>query len=263
MPERPGNNAMRIDCHNHGSFAVKRWPAAADMVKTMQRLGISQVCCSHPVTRKTAAPEEVEAANDDVLAAMNAFPNVILGQCYVNPGHARHAQDEITRCVVDGGMVGVKLYYQYRMDDPVQYPIIERCIDLGVHILMHAAHPTDPADIAMQPLAASAEQFIPVAKRYPEAMLICGHIGGGGDWEWQLKALRETPSVYLDTSGSVIDRGMIERCVRDVGVDRMLFGTDMNLTRGVGKLLDARLTERRRARIFGENFCSILAKRKC
>jgi len=163
---------------------------------------------------------------------------------------------------VDRGMIGVKLYYQYRMNEPVQFPIIERCIDLGVPILMHAAHLTAPEALARQPRVSGGEHFVEVARRYPEATLICAHIGGGGDWEWQLKALREVPNVYLDTSGSVIDQGMIERCVRDLGAGRLLFGTDMNHARGVGKLLDASITVRQRQRIFGENFQKVLGNRR-
>lgn len=255
---------MRIDCHNHChlSSSGKCWPAAADMVAGMRRLDIDQVCCSYPVTSGQAEPEDVRQANDEILACMRRFPGVILGQCYVNPGYARHAQEEITRCVVDHGMMGVKLYHQYGIHDPVQFPIIERCMDLGVAILMHAAHPTAPEALGRQPRVSSGEHFVAAAARYPEAMLICAHIGGGGDWEWQLKALREAPSVYLDTSGTVIDQGMIERCVRELGADRLLFGTDMQHERGVGKILDANITERQRRKIFGESFQKILAKRR-
>ena len=254
---------IRIDCHNHCSVGIKRWPDVGDVVENMQRLDIRQTCCSHPITGSPTDPTAVRRGNDDVLAAMERYPDVVLGQCHVNPGYVREAQDEITRCVVDHGMVGVKLYYQYRINEPVQFPIIERCIDLGVHILMHAAHPTAPETLAAQPRVSSGEHFADVARRYPEAMLICAHIGGGGDWEWQLKALREAPSVYLDTSGSVIDQGMIERAVRDLGAGRLLFATDMNLCRGVGKLLDARITAAQRRRIFGGNFLRILARRRC
>lgn len=253
---------MRIDCHTHCSFNFERWPHADILVKYMERLGIESSCCSHPVTHSNPDPENMRKGNDDIMAAMKAHPGRILGQCYINPGYFREAQDELTRCIVDGGMVGVKLYYQYRIDEPVQFPIIERCIDLGVHILMHAAHPTDPADRAMQPRASSGEHFVNIAQRYPEAMIICGHIGGGGDWEWQISALRDAPSVYLDTGGSVIDVGMIERCVRDLGADRLLFATDMNTCKGVGKLLDADITEAQRRKIFGENFKKILERRK-
>jgi hypothetical protein len=62
-----------------------------------------------------------------------------------------------------------------------------------------------------------------VAGRFPETMLICAHICGGGDWEWTVKALRNAPSVYLDTSGSVIDEGTVEFAVRTLGAGRVLF----------------------------------------
>jgi len=241
---------------------MQRWPTADVLVESMRRLGIEQCCCSHTVVRESADPQEIREGNDDILGAMQRYPNIILGQCHVNPAYAQAAQDEITRCVVDGGMVGVKLYFQYRIDEPLQFPIVERCIDLGVHILMHASHPTAPENINSRMRVSSGEHFVEIAKRYPEAMIVCGHIGGGGDWEWQIKALRDAPSVYLDTSGSVIDQGMIERCVRDLGAGRLLFGTDMNHVRGVGKLLDAKITKRQRRKIFGENFKKILDRRR-
>jgi hypothetical protein len=41
---------------------------------------------------------------------------------------------------------------------------------------------------------------------FPDTTLIQAHIGGGGDWEWNLRVLETCPTnVYIDTSGSVID----------------------------------------------------------
>ena len=42
--------------------------------------------------------------------------------------------------------------------------------------------------------------------------------------------------MYLDTSGSVIDEGIVEMAVKLLGVDRLLFGCDMSMTAGVGKI---------------------------
>ena len=253
---------MWIDVHNHCFCTRSTWASSDEIVESMDRLGIDRTCCSAPITYTTAEPEAVRKANDEILGSMRRHPGLILGQCFVNPGYARETQDEITRCVVDGGMVGVKLYHQYRIEEPVMFPLIERCIELGVSILMHAGHLTGPEGRERQPRISSGEHFVAVAKRYPEAMLICGHIAGGGDWEWQLKALREAPSVYVDTSGSVIDAGIIERCVRDLGAERLLFATDLSAARGVGKLLDADITKRQRELIAGINFEKILARRK-
>ncbi len=254
---------MRIDSHGHCTVSMGRWPSHHNVVADAKRLGVDKVCCSHPLATKPTDPKQIRKANDDIMAAMRAYPDVILGQCYIDPGHARFAQDEITRCVVDGGMIGLKFYHQYRMDDPVFYPVIERCAELGVPMLMHAGHPTDTAELATQPWISGADHFIAPASLFPEAIFIIGHIGGGGDWEWQIKAMSRAPkNVYMDTSGSVIDAGMIEKAVRDLGAERLLFATDMSTERGVGKILDADITPRQREMIWGENMQRILKMRK-
>ena len=83
-----------------------------------------------------------------------------------------------------------------------------------------------------------------------------------GDWEWALKVLREVPNVYIDTSGSLNDEGFVEMAVRELGVERVLFATDVAMEAGVGKVLGARITERQREKVFGKNMQKILAQRK-
>ena len=254
---------MRIDCHEHCSVSMGPWPSHHRVVADARRLGIDKVCCSSPLTVRPTDPEQIRRANDDIMAAMRAYPDVIMGQCFIDPGHVRFAQDEITRCVVDGGMMGLKFYHQYRIDDSVFHPVFERCAELGVPMLMHAGYTADPKVIAAQPRFSSADHFIEPARLFPEAIFIVGHIGGGGDWEWQIKAMNRAPkNVYIDTSGSVIDAGMIEKAVRDIGAERMLFATDMSTEQGVGKILDADITSRQREMIWGENFQKILDARK-
>jgi predicted TIM-barrel fold metal-dependent hydrolase len=92
-------------------------------------------------------------------------------------------------------------------------------------------------------------------------MLICAHICGGGDWEWTIKALRQSPSVYLDTSGSVIDDGVVEMAAQVLGIDRLLFGCDMSMTAGVGRIRSAELSAADRAKVLGGNMQAILARR--
>ena len=236
--------------------------SADETVESLDRYGVDKIAVSLLSVDKQVTPQQVRKCNDQILGSMREYPDRIMGYCFVNPGYPKEAQDEITRCVVDGGMVGVKLYHQYTMNDPIQFPLIERCIALGVPILMHAGYPAAPELKEQQPNFTTGEHFADVAKRYPQALFICGHIGGGGDWERQLKGLRDAPTVYVDTSGSVIDAGMIERCVRDLGAKRLLFGCDLSMERGLGKILDAQITARQRETIFGENFLQILARRK-
>jgi predicted TIM-barrel fold metal-dependent hydrolase len=84
-------------------------------------------------------------------------------------------------------------------------------------------------------------------------MLIVGHINGGGDWEWTIKALRDCPRIHVDTSGSVLENDTIEMCIRELGHERLLFATDQTMEGGVGKILGARMTDRQREDIFWRN----------
>ena len=74
-------------------------------------------------------------------------------------------------------MVGLKVYIQVKINDPLYYPIIEKCIDLNMIILMHAECQLGVGgyrmkyDIKNRPNASIAEDFVDIAKRYPEAML--------------------------------------------------------------------------------------------
>jgi predicted TIM-barrel fold metal-dependent hydrolase len=70
------------------------------------------------------------------------------------------------------------------------------------------------------------------------------------------------PNVYLDTSGSVIDAGMIEMAAAELGTERLLFGTDMTMEGGVGKILGAELTDEGREQIFYRNMQGILERRR-
>ena len=69
---------------------------------------------------------------------------------------------------------------------------------------------------------------------FPEARLILAHIGHGwdGDPTHQVRAIQHSRhgNVFADTSSSKsITPGLIEWAVREVGADRVLFGTDTPL----------------------------------
>ena len=155
--------------------------------------------------------------------------------------------------------MGIKLYNEYQANEPVAYPVAELAVELRVPILYHAGH--SHYHNAAQPRISDGGMIAELADRYPEARLICGHVAGGGDWEWTIKALRRAPSVYLDTSGSVVDDGMIELAAKVLGADRLLFGCDMSMTAGVGKLRSAELSAADKRKILGTNMQKILARR--
>jgi hypothetical protein len=258
-PPRP---SKVIDCHAHLQHHSRSTWEADDrkLIVAADRLGIDQLCCSCLTPRRPATAEQFRECNQWVLEATKRFPGRVLGYCYVNPGYTREALDEIRRCVREQGFIGVKLYNEYRCTEPVVFPIIELAIELGVPILHHAGHSHYvPAE---QPRISDGGQLAELAGRYPEARLICAHICGGGDWEWTIKALRNAPSVFLDTSGSVPDEGVVELAARILGVSRLLFGCDMSMTAGMGRIRAAALSEADKQQVLGANMEAILNGRK-
>ena len=79
-----------------------------------------------------------------------------------------------------------------------------------------------------------AADFVQWANAFPEVRLILAHIGCGwdGDLTHQVRAIQQTThgNVYADTSSArSVTPGLIEWAVKEVGVDRVLFGTDTPL----------------------------------
>jgi len=246
----------KIDCHCHVGFSETK-----KLVEAADRLGIQKLVVSIP---RGAKPEEFRASNDGVLKAVKEYPHRLLGQCFLNPAFQKESIEELMRCVGEGMVGPGELYDQVKISDPLYYPIIEKCIELKAPILMHTR-----ADLgllrkgyrtAALPNTSIPDDFAAIGRRYPEAIFIEGHIGGGGDWEWMCKTIRDVPNVYLDTSGSVSDDGMIDFAVRTLGVERLLFATDLNFESGVGKILAAKLTEQQRRAIFYDNYAGILER---
>ncbi|MBI5768373.1 MAG: amidohydrolase family protein [Verrucomicrobia bacterium] len=255
----------KLDAHNHVFGLAHRpnadWAEVERLVAAAGKLGIDKLYCSRPVTAGVMANIElVRESNDAVLAAMKRYPQRIGGYCFVQPGNGAAALDEIDRCV-DAGMVGVKLYNQFKYSDPAVFPIAEKCIARRIVFLGHSAYLTDPRTLALQPKTSNALDFGALSRRYPELMLVLGHINGGGDWEWAIRALRDFPNVYLDTSGSVLEDDAIGRCVRELGHRRVLFATDSTMEGCVGKVLAADLSPEQREDIFWRNYQRLLDRR--
>ncbi|NLM79488.1 MAG: amidohydrolase family protein [Ruminococcaceae bacterium] len=234
--------------------------AADRLVQAAQKLGMYKLLVSRPISAdRFCPPEDFRQANDIVAAAVARHPDVLRGMCFVNPGFQKEAIAEIRRCVHELHMVGVKLYHQYFIHDPVLFPLIEACIELDIPILMHAGKLC--VDPLSQPHLSNGIHFAAAARRYPEAHFIMAHIGGGGDWSWSLKAIAPYRNIVADISGSVIDRPMIEQSVAALGADRLLFGTDGSISAGIGKLLGADIPENDKKTILaGENYRRFLER---
>jgi predicted TIM-barrel fold metal-dependent hydrolase len=93
-----------------------------------------------------------------------------------------------------------------------------------------------------------------VAEGFPELPIICGH--SGGDWELGVRAVRPYPNVHIEFSGSDPHSGQVDYTVRQVGVNRLVWGghgPSRSYSTELSKVLDADLTHAERLQIFGGN----------
>ncbi len=252
--------------HEHfwstGDFTTLNTAKGDDMMRVFDLLGIDKVVTSLPVnTIKRCEPEVFRSANNVTYEAAKRYPGRVYGMAYVHPGYAKEAVAEIERCVNELGFVGVKLYYDYFMDDPAYSPIIEKCIELDIPILQHSMHFMDAPNRIRQPLATDGVHMANAARRYPEATFVMGHFTIC-EWKYSLKAIADCPNVYTDMSGSVYDRPQMEEAVKMLGADRILFGTDGSPSACVGKILGARISDEDKKTILsGRAFSRFLERR--
>jgi hypothetical protein len=173
--------------------------------------------------------------------------------------------EEIKRCV-DNGLVGFKGYTQAKINDPVYYPVIEKLTELRMIVYMHTFTQLGMGgyrmkyDVGRFPFTTLAEDMVESAMKYPDTIFHFAHIGGGGDWEYQCKMLKQCPNIYVDTGGSNNEENIIDFAIRHLGEDRIFFGTDGAYIHGVGRVLSSRATEEQKRKIFYDNYARILKK---
>ncbi len=179
------------------------------------------------------SPADIVYGNDSVLALQRQHPNRIRGYVTVNPNYSGHAVAEIERCR-GAGMIGLKLAASRRANDPLLDPICEVARRHGLPVLHHIWQ-YRRRDWPGQE-ASDATELCALAARHPQVTFILAHIGGGGDWLHSLAVLPARANVCVDLSGSGVDGGLLEACIDAVGVDRLLWGTDITMETGWAKL---------------------------
>jgi len=165
-------------------------------------------------------PEQVRRHNDYVLRALSHRPDRAFGFAYLNPKYVEESIRELDRCVRDGPMVGIKLWIATRCNDPCLDPIVRRAVKLKAVVLQHVWFKTT----GNYPTESTPTDLAELAARHPDASFIAAHVGG--NWECGLRAIRATKNVWAGISGSAPAAGMVEMAVRELGAERVMYGSD-------------------------------------
>jgi predicted TIM-barrel fold metal-dependent hydrolase len=98
-----------------------------------------------------------------------------------------------------------------------------------------------------------------LARRHPSVTMICGHTGG--NWELGIRAIRDVKNVYADLCGSDPTAGYTEMAVRELGAERVMYGSDVggrSFASQLGKVIGADISDSDRRLVLGGNLRRVL-----
>lgn len=248
------------DIHAHvgtpGPNPEKRMEA---LLKIADRVGVERLCiCMSPPWQYEPTPEQFRRSNDDVLAILKEWSSRAFGLVYLNPKYTRESLDELERCVANGPMIGIKLWVGTRANAPQLDPIVQRAKELDALILQHTW--IKQRGKGNLPQESTPMELAELSARHPGVPIVCGHTGGG-DWALGIRAIRARPELYADLGGGDPVYGEVEMAVRELGANRVLYGSDVNgrsFASQIGRVLGADISLADKKLILRENLRRLL-----
>jgi len=245
-----------IDFHGHLGTAYKMYPlrhrTPEAMIAEMDRCGIDKLV----ISSFESILYYPASGNDVVREACQRYPGRLIPLFCVHPRYGDEALREIDRCAGEWGWRGMKLHpesHQYRADGPQVMRIVERAARHGCFVKFHSGD-------AMVGTYCPPRSIGAVAARFPGTTFIMAHMGVT-DWQEGIEVAIEHPNIILDTTGCVIDMGMIEYAVEAIGHQRLVWGSDFSMypfELGLSKLMDSHLTPEQKDAILGANALRLL-----
>jgi predicted TIM-barrel fold metal-dependent hydrolase len=180
-------------------------------------------------------------------------------------------REEVLDKVQNHGAKGIKIVPSEQQFSPVDHwawPIYEVAQEIDLPIL------ADSGKFPNDPQFGEPRLYEQVKGKFPRLRLILAHLGRGF-YDQTLQLAKAYPSVYFDCS-DVVTRGKGEGLVdapdalsdtefisliRDVGVERVMFGSDYPFLRpewGIRRILNLDMSEQEKRAILGQNAVRIL-----
>jgi uncharacterized protein len=245
-----------LHCHLSGVLGDTPEQRMSELLRYADRMGVERLCVYMGMRwSQDPSPDELRQQNDDVLQAINHWHDRAFGFVYLSAKHVEASLAELERCVADGPMVGVKLWVAKKCADEQIDPIVRRATELNSVIFQHTWLKTD----GNYPGESTPMELAKMASRHPKAKLICGHTGG--DWERGIRAIRSQHHVAIGIGGSDPTAGFVEMGVRELGAERILYGSDIggrSFSSQLAKVQGANISDRDKRLILGENLKRLL-----
>lgn len=246
----PINDVEIIDCHAHlGPYFNMYIPDcdAESMVRNMDRCGIDRTI----VSTTTGFTADFVMGNTIMLQSVKFHKNRLYGACQVNGHYPELSMNELERCFQEKNVVMIKIHpllTKCALNAKQLQPVYRYASDRKLFILVHTWLDGDPYG--------SQDIFAQVAREYPEIKWIMGHSGGPYGSRHAVELAAEIPNIFLDITLSMCPARQIEYFVKEIGSERILFGTDnpfIDPRPQIGRVGLAEISHEDRINIFNKN----------
>jgi uncharacterized protein len=243
---------MIIDSHVHFEQDRLDEIVAFARVSEIDKLCISTLGTHSYIPAPTR--EEIIVCNNATLMAMESYPDVFVGFCYLNPNDGCEALREMDRCL-ERGMKGVKLWIASKASSREVAQIAEHAMEHGVPLLQHSSNKTT----GNSEFGSNSSDVVILAERFPKLTIIMAHLGGNG--YRGVADVEKHTNIFIDTSGGEPTVGITEHAVNTLGAERILFGSDVpgrSFDVQIGKIFGAGIKDSEKDLILCGNMKRIL-----
>jgi predicted TIM-barrel fold metal-dependent hydrolase len=194
---------------NTNAPAAERATALAELFRNEDAAGIEYAVVMPSPTPKPDNRALYESACEQRRAILC---------CQVNPNDGESALQEIRQSATDWGMRVLKIMpaiYHVQLTGPLARTLMSVARELGLVVNIHSG-----SEIS-HPLAIGA-----LCRRFPDVTVLMDHMGYR---EWvndAIEAARDNPNLYLGTTISSFEPTTIERAMRELGPERIVYGSN-------------------------------------
>lgn len=251
-----------IDVHVHigRSLTLGVEGDIQSVLKIMESNGITQAIISPiPGYEDPDGIKDTMAQNDNISYIVKKWPDYFpKGLGVVEQRHGDKALPEVDRIFQELGLSGLMFHNDFSgvyLDHPSMDRILERAskyknVIVMVHTFQHSVLETP-------------FQLLRVAERFPEITFINGHpMMTGPHLKATIDLAQRCSNVFFDICLTHHHEWPIETAVKEIGVDRILFGSDIPYyTKCIEKVIveNALISEEDKEKIFYKNAISLFS----
>jgi len=206
MNTRIIDSAVRLPSEN-GTIRTDTWFELA------AKWGISHSVVAPPDNFVTVYNEE---GNAQMVSLMRQFPDRLSGLAVANPWYDNKAV-AILRKAFEGGLRGLYMHparQGFHLTEDIVNPLVEVCIEYDKPIYSHTG----------TPVCAMPFQLAELARRFPEAVFVMGHMGWTDFCGYDaIPAAQQAKNIIIETSCT--NPGIAALAIHGLGVQRVIFGT--------------------------------------